>query len=762
MSKIIHLAFCFLCVFALVPPVLSKEEAKPTLNKTWPLNHFMINNEPIMLKNVSGSYAVSFPISDRVEPESAELTLLLNNSNLLHERRGQLVVLLNGYVVGQIKLDPANTETQAKFTIAKEYLKSGYNQLTFKVAQHYTDSQCEDWSSPELWTRIDSVKSTLALNYALKPVEESLARLNSLINDRLDEYAISVLRSDEELSDDYLYWGAMLAQAVKLRLKYVPLTLNEQIVKPYQWPELEGKKAGRFNIDPVQLKNDAILIGSKDQINKLIPDEIIQAIKGPYLGIFRQDNNPHRFVLIVSGTDNQQVKMAAQAFALLNVPLPDDAQTVVKDINFNFIDAAALNHQAIVPGSTYQFSQLGFVNKSFDANDTDAKLEFRLPADMYSTEEAIVSVNLDLAYGAAMRKDSVINININSLFNHAVQLKEQSGAHYGNYRIDIPLRSFQTGLNYLTFKAVLTPSETGICAFVQTGNLIASIYQDSTITFPETGHVANLPDLKLFERTGFPLIKNGSAEQTVFKLLDRSSDSVVSSWYFIAKLASFTDAPVFDIHITLDDTLEQQNRVLIGKPTKETLGIFDAAPVRLGRLNQFPYRYKEKQQAPEEPLWEWMYRVLLSENAKPLVTKVEPENVSMTHTTGLGRNFLFMSYPSPNADDGVVFALLSEPEHSLSDGLTELLSPELWNQMQGNVFIWDKQGNFDWLKEGNTFVTGESSPRLAMSMHFSKHPWQWLALVLAMLILAARLIHQLLSKYKKTVHRQVQEDEDTN
>jgi hypothetical protein len=128
------------------------------LTKSWPLSHFMTENKPLMLKSVDGAYELSFPVSERVNPLSAELNLVITHSNLLHENRSQLVVYINNFIVGQIKLKPANQETQAKFVIDKEYLIPGYNQISLKVAQHYTETQCEDWSSPELWTNINDFR----------------------------------------------------------------------------------------------------------------------------------------------------------------------------------------------------------------------------------------------------------------------------------------------------------------------------------------------------------------------------------------------------------------------------------------------------------------------------------------------------------------------------------------------------------------------------------------------------------------------------
>lgn len=745
-------AIIFIALIIFIEPAWSDEEI---LSRTWPLSHFMINSEPILLKNVEGSYSISFPIADRIEPDSVELKLYLSNSNLLNDRRAQFAVFINGYVAGQIKLNPVESQTQVKFRIAKEYLKKGYNRLVFKAIQHYTASQCEDWSTPELWTSVDSVKSKLTLHYTELPVSESLAKLNGLISDRLDHYSLTILRSRDKLSDAYLYWGAMLAQGVKRRLQYVPLTLHEQTASLYRRPEPEAKVAAKFNIDPKLLSDDAILVGTKEQIQPLLSDEIGQTIQGAYLGLFRQDKQPEHFILVVSGLDDKQVKTAVQAFVLLDMPLPDADRTIIHEINFPA--ASTVGFREIVPGNTYRFSQLGFNDKLFNVGDTRAELQFRIPADMYSTEQAMVSVDLDLAYGAAMRKDSAINISLNELFNHAIQLKESSGAHYYNYRIDIPLRSFQHGMNRLSFDAVMTPSEFGECTFIQRANLITALYRDSTVTFPQAGRVATLPDLQLFERTGFPLIKNGSAQQTVIGLLDTSSDSVIAAWHFFAKLTTFTDAPVFDVEITQNKTLLRPNKVLIGKPAAQQ-PLLDAAPVRLGVRNQFPYRYKAKQLPPEETLASWLSDFFAEQDAKPSAVDIEPENVTMSHSAGLGGKFLLMSYRESNVKEGVVFALLSEPGRKLYPGLTELLTSELWGQMQGNVFIWDKQRDFNWLREGDTFEVGDSDPELSLIMHFSNHPWQWLALIVTLLLLTAWLIHRLLTRFASKHHHPAHED----
>lgn len=709
-----------------------------------PISQYMVSNEQLMLRHANGEYSISIPISDRVKPVSATLDLVVTNSNLLKSNRSQVSVYVNDYLVGQVKLDSANNNVKAKFPIEPEYLKNGYNKVTFKAAQHYTDSHCEDESAPELWTNIDTVKSTFTLNYEAVDVAEKLSALDELINDRLGRYPLSILRGDSAVSDHYLAWGALISQGVKLRLKYVPLQLEEKPVT------VSGDNTGRFAIDPNVLTNDAVLVGTKAQIAKLIPVSVGNAIQGPYLGIFRQDSDKTHFILVVSGNNDEQVSIAARALALLNARFPDQKQSVIQAVPLDK-EPNLLSPGSIVPGNSYKFSQFDYENNLQDGGI--AKLDLRLPADIYSTEEKMVALNLELAYGAAMRNDSVINIDLNGVFIHAIHLKESGGAHYQDYHIHLPLRNFRAGPNTLTFKAVLTPSESGECLYVQRKNLVATIYPDSTISFPDAGHVAELPDLQLFARTGFPLAQNGSAGQTVFKLLDTSSDSIASAWHLIAMLAAQQQVPLFDLNITQGDIPAADNVVLIGKVgvIGQAGAVMEGAPVKLGQDSRFPYTFKEQQTSAGLSTWDWLDDVLFGSNSKPNSVDISRSNVSVSQSGGLGDEFLLMSYPNPEGK-GVVLALLSEKDNSLNQGLNQLESSALWSRLRGNVFVWDKLERFSWQQQGNTITLGDGNLRLTFIMHFSEHPWQWLLIVALFLLAIAWMTHMLLSKFKRTHH----------
>lgn len=739
-------------------PLLAKAATESDVVSTsWPINHFMVENEPILLDHASNAYRLNIPVSDRVAPEGLKLDLAFENSNRLNTERSQLVVFVNDYPVGQVALDDQRTRRQASISVAGEYLVNGYNSLTFKVAQHYTDTQCEDWSAPELWTRIDSVRSRLTLNYRKKPVDTSLAALDELINDRLDEYSVSFLRPTREVSDDYLYWGAVVAQGVKLRLDYVPMTLEENYVQPYLWPE-EQAEGKRFNISPTLLQHDAVLIGTRAELRELVSTEILATVEGAYLGLFAQDRNPQNFILVISGVNAEQVGLAAKAFSLLRTPFPDAAFTLIRQQDLPAGDGV-VPVQTVLPERAYAFSGFGFNSRVLDSEHNSVKLRFSLPADIYSTEEALVTLHLNLAYGAAMRHDSVVNLSLNGLFHHAIWLKESEGAHYRDYRIAIPLRDFKAGLNTLTFEAVLTPSEYGECAFIQRKHLKVTLYDDSIIELPAAGRAATLPDLSLLGTTGYPFVAGGSAGQTAVRLLDSSSDTIRSGWHLTANLAALAHTPLLDLRISKDnDPADRKFRIYLGSgvPPED---ILNNAPVQLGRLSRFPYPYREQQRQAETPLINRLLAVLFGEEIVPKATASFPANAITTQSAGLGGRYLLMSYPATDVDEGLVLTVLGGTKNALYPGVKTLVSGDVWGQLQKNLFIWNKRKQVYAQWEGDRFVMGDRQAlNLNMIKHFSDHPWQWLVIIGLSLLVTAWVLHRLLLIFKRHMHPRVEED----
>ncbi|TDJ30312.1 MAG: hypothetical protein E2O55_01555, partial [Gammaproteobacteria bacterium] len=128
------------------------------------LDTLMSRPEQILLQTAADRYTFYIPLSPRVRLRRATLALAFTNSISMFETRSQLRVRVNGRVVGQTLLDARNPVRELSVDIPPDLMDPGYNEMEFQVSQHYV-SQCENPMAPELWTNIDTSKSTLKFEY---------------------------------------------------------------------------------------------------------------------------------------------------------------------------------------------------------------------------------------------------------------------------------------------------------------------------------------------------------------------------------------------------------------------------------------------------------------------------------------------------------------------------------------------------------------------------------------------------------------------
>lgn len=143
--------------------------------------------------------------------------------------RSQLRVALNGLIIGQFALDPQRPEGEARIRLPLDLLQSGYNQLSFAVAQHNKERTYENSKALELWTLIDAQASTWALAYRRLPPDNSLAQLSAFADrHRLGQARLRIFMALQQgqASAEQLRWGALVAQAAAINLQFQPLEVR--------------------------------------------------------------------------------------------------------------------------------------------------------------------------------------------------------------------------------------------------------------------------------------------------------------------------------------------------------------------------------------------------------------------------------------------------------------------------------------------------------------------------------------------------------
>ncbi|MDH4233653.1 MAG: cellulose biosynthesis cyclic di-GMP-binding regulatory protein BcsB, partial [Gallionella sp.] len=139
----------------------------------------LTSSNALEMRCISGGQNLSIPIPERWNVRKINLGLHYTVSNNLIGDISQMTIKFNGDLVAQMKLNPQAPTVTTDIAIPVTHLKSGYNTVTFQVAQHYLASQCEQPCSPNLWTNISVKDSFLQIDYDLKPLT---LRLGESIN----------------------------------------------------------------------------------------------------------------------------------------------------------------------------------------------------------------------------------------------------------------------------------------------------------------------------------------------------------------------------------------------------------------------------------------------------------------------------------------------------------------------------------------------------------------------------------------------------
>jgi cellulose synthase operon protein B len=337
-----------------------------------------------------------------------------------------------------------------------------------------------------------------------------------------------------ELTPAYLKAASLVAAGIALRYEY-------------RTPDLTLSQALAPGMDNV-------LIASAKDLPSFIADPApMQA--GPGLAVRHLPEkrsevtveSPHRALVVVSGKDEAELEAACRAFAALSYPLPDSAVTRIADVRLPEVGEHMLQ-KGLLPGRAYTLASLGARTVEFrNIAPPPLNIDLRFPSDLYLSPNTFVSVVLHMAYGAAMRSDSVLNVRLNGKFISGVRLDNPKGDYFRGYRVDIPLSSFKAGTNQLSFEAELTPLHTDKCTLIQTENLRLTIFEDSTVALPEVPYWIKMPQLDFFFHDAYPLGRWPDQREAAVVLTENSLTAASAALNVVALCAQKIGFPPFGL-----------------------------------------------------------------------------------------------------------------------------------------------------------------------------------------------------------------------
>lgn len=531
----------------------------------------------IDLKCISAEYAIPVSVPERWEIERAVMRFQYVNSSSLLENKSTLVVKVNEYPIAQIKLSPIVPEGEVKVAIPAVLLDTGYNNISFAVTQHYTD-ECEDPCAPGLWTTIKVDESILRVEYRLKPVPLRLSAISEFIFDpKIFPRGRVNFIAEGLTSEELINYAGIVASGIALRYDYRQVFFSvSKDIKP--------------NVDN-------ILLGKKDFIYDFLRKKGVEINEGAgallkitHLPLEKFVRDPHHALIIITGEHTEQVKLAAETFAIMSFPFPDtDEMTPVK---FELPDVAQYSGKhMLVPDKKYTLKTLNLETYTFKGLSPNPKeIIFRLPPDFLVKQNQYANLSLHFAYGAGMRNFSVLNVLLNGIHIRAIRLDNELGAIVAGYNLTIPTYLFRAGTNVISFAPMLAPSMSSNCEPKPIDNLFFTIFDNSTFIFPPMPHLVELPRLELFFLNGFPFTRWPDGHETFLFMTQPTSSVIASAFNIIGSITQKNGFPLLEIKMGFHKPDAWDGEIIIlGSAESIPDDLKELAPLKLTKNTSVPY-----------------------------------------------------------------------------------------------------------------------------------------------------------------------------
>lgn len=639
-----------------------------------PLRQLIGPKEPIYLMTSQSTYTMFVPVSPRYKFQSCKLHLKFTSSIALLSERSVLRVVLDEKTIAQYYLTRNNPDQTVDIEIPVKYLEPGSRQLQFIVAQHYT-LECEDPKAPELWTQIFPDDSYFEAVVSWNNVYPKLSLVRDMIDQKLwNPYEFHICfptGGASALSPSQLSWGSIVSQGVGLNLNYRPTAMST------------GAQL-RAGVDNV-------VVGQMNELTQYLTATEIGAIDGSFIAVKQMPNDPTHFLLIISGTNPDQVNDAAYAFSLINFPLPDSKFAKVGGITLPQ-KPFWVRHAPVTDPGIYSFRQLGMLkDKSIQGwNTGSAPLEIYMPGDLSQEDGSNIELRLHFAFGAAFRDDSVLNVFVNGEFQTAIRLDDpRGGMHYG-HKLYLPVKAFQPGRNMVAISPNMVPLRTDHCMMIQHENLWFTLYRDSDFVVPRLDKKARLPSFTLFSQTAFPFSSAPDGQDLEVVITGRDNNSVCAAWMLLAKMAQISGSVLY--RATLDfvpSKSRAKDVVFVGPLDTVPEDLFAAAPINLQQLGRLRYLV-DVSPVPEAtaigPIAEILEKLRGAPGARE--DRPQPTTVEIRAATEMLDDTMAVSFESPYGTARLATVITAKTPEILYNGIYNLQDRLFWDNLDGNLAVW--------------------------------------------------------------------------
>jgi hypothetical protein len=684
---------------------------------------------PLNLAGVDGSNGVPFGIRADQVVTSAKVSLKYAYSPALLPDLSHINVMVNGEVAASIPVpkEDAGKSLTRVIDLPVQFI-TDFNRLNLQLIGHYTMG-CEDPAHSSLWANISN-DSVLQLTVSPVSLQNDLSLLPLPFFDRRDvrQLSLPIVMAGQPDS-------AMLEAAGTLASWF---------------GSLASYRGAKFpvSLDAIPKGNAVVMLSG----GATLPGLTVAAPQAPTIAIVDNPNDPTAKLLLLTGRDDKDIKIAAAAVALGTQTLSGQTARVVK-------------FSALAPRQPYDAPnwvrsdrpmKFGELASSRALNVAGyhpdlVRLDLHMPPDLYSWRNKTVPVDLKYRYTPRPTNDkSTLNVNVNQNFLQSIQLQsiEQLGGAdslVGKLMNDATLpaeKLMQIPLYMLPARAQLQfyyyydYLKQGDCRDVIIDNVRGAIDPDSTIDISGFPHFMAMPNLSAFDQAGYPFTRMADLSETAVIMPDTPSAQDYSAYLtLLGRIGSSTGYPATAVTVASPNQINAQR-------DKDLLVISSGGnqPLLKKWAQYMPGNIEGDDQSFN--ISDLVYRVSGWGNAP-----VRREALTLS---GDGSDAMIAGFESPLQSGRSVVVVTSSKPAGLENVMTALLSTDPdQRKIEGSLaLIRGKQ--VDSLVADETYYVGKLGPLRYAEWFLGRHlSLLVLACLVGALLLAALLFRSLRARAKR-------------
>jgi cellulose synthase operon protein B len=439
-----------------------------------------------------------------------------------------------------------------------------------------------------------------------------------------------------------------------------------------------------------------------------------KSVAGP--GIFLQKNpkNSNAHLLIINGSNEQEIVRAAKTLTLLTNTLAGQNANLTNpssDVDF----APRLPYDAPAWVRTDRPMKLGELAKLQDLKvqgyEPDAiRINYRVSPDVFTWRTGGAPLNLKYrSIRLPEHKSSSLGINLNNNYidtiaiNDTVEKKSVLNTyHVGSESVrerDLQLPPYSLGgRDQLQLLFTFDVKQRGDCQALPPDNFIASVDAESTVDFSQFPKYAALPNLGFFANIGFPYTRLADLSQTSVVLPERPSIEEIGLYLAVlAKMGESTGYPAIRHSVVgAGDLNKFQDNDLIVIGSGQNQRLLTTWKDQLPMLIQNGIRRVREPNVNTRPLYRWE-QTDIDKSKKP------QGGISLSGDSNL---VTLMGFESPLKPTRSVVFLYADKAIDMQK-ITDLISdPERMSSIQGD-FVVVSETSTKHAKVSDTYYLGE-------------------------------------------------------